>query len=221
MDLAIYAAIARTHTPALDVAMSRLSRAADYSRLSLSCRRPARSRGREHRPPRGCPRARVARGHLDRGQRRRQAARAPATPRPAGGRGPARAPRADAELALVPLGPLRRRLRVRDRCGSRVAGGGRPAARARRAGRLLARPHRRALPRRRARRRLCSAPHWHSSRPTWFGTAGLRRWRGGIRTMGTENTWRTSLQPQPRAAHRPSGMKSRRPRASRDFIPAG
>jgi undecaprenyl-diphosphatase len=36
VDLAIYGAIARTSTPALDVAMSRLSRAADYSRLSLS-----------------------------------------------------------------------------------------------------------------------------------------------------------------------------------------
>lgn len=37
VDLAIYAAIARTPTPALDSAMSRLSRAADYSRLSLRC----------------------------------------------------------------------------------------------------------------------------------------------------------------------------------------
>jgi len=36
VDLAIYAAIARTPTPALDSAMSRLSRAADYSRLSLT-----------------------------------------------------------------------------------------------------------------------------------------------------------------------------------------
>jgi membrane-associated phospholipid phosphatase len=36
IDLAIYAAIARTPTPALDGAMSRLSRAADYSRLSLA-----------------------------------------------------------------------------------------------------------------------------------------------------------------------------------------
>ena len=36
LDLAIYAAIARTPTPALDIAMSRLSRAADYSRLSLA-----------------------------------------------------------------------------------------------------------------------------------------------------------------------------------------
>jgi membrane-associated phospholipid phosphatase len=36
VDLAIYAAIARTKTPALDTAMSRLSRAADYSRLSVT-----------------------------------------------------------------------------------------------------------------------------------------------------------------------------------------
>jgi membrane-associated phospholipid phosphatase len=36
VDVAIYAAIARTPTPALDGAMSRLSRAADYSRLSLA-----------------------------------------------------------------------------------------------------------------------------------------------------------------------------------------
>jgi membrane-associated phospholipid phosphatase len=35
LDLAVYAAIATTPTPALDGAMSRLSRAADYSRLSL------------------------------------------------------------------------------------------------------------------------------------------------------------------------------------------
>jgi membrane-associated phospholipid phosphatase len=36
LDLAVYAAIATTPTPALDGAMSRLSRAADYSRLSLA-----------------------------------------------------------------------------------------------------------------------------------------------------------------------------------------
>jgi membrane-associated phospholipid phosphatase len=35
IDVAVYAAIARTPSPALDRAMSRLSRAADYSRLSL------------------------------------------------------------------------------------------------------------------------------------------------------------------------------------------
>jgi membrane-associated phospholipid phosphatase len=36
IDAALYAAVARTPTPALDRAMSRLSRAADYSRLSLA-----------------------------------------------------------------------------------------------------------------------------------------------------------------------------------------
>jgi membrane-associated phospholipid phosphatase len=36
LDLAAYAAIARTSTPALDRAMARLSRGADYSRISLA-----------------------------------------------------------------------------------------------------------------------------------------------------------------------------------------
>lgn len=36
IDLAVYAAIARTPTPALDAAMTRLTRAADYSQLSLA-----------------------------------------------------------------------------------------------------------------------------------------------------------------------------------------
>ena len=36
IDRALYAAIARTPTPALDAAMSRLSHVADYSRLSLA-----------------------------------------------------------------------------------------------------------------------------------------------------------------------------------------
>lgn len=36
LDVALYAAIARTPTPALDRAMARLSHAADYSRLSLA-----------------------------------------------------------------------------------------------------------------------------------------------------------------------------------------
>jgi undecaprenyl-diphosphatase len=36
IDVAVYAAIATTPTPALDRAMSRLSQAADYSRLSLA-----------------------------------------------------------------------------------------------------------------------------------------------------------------------------------------
>jgi undecaprenyl-diphosphatase len=36
VDVAVYAAIARTPTPSLDRTMSRLARAADYSRLSLA-----------------------------------------------------------------------------------------------------------------------------------------------------------------------------------------
>ena len=36
LDLAVYAAIAATPTPTLDVAMSRLSRAADHSKISLT-----------------------------------------------------------------------------------------------------------------------------------------------------------------------------------------
>jgi membrane-associated phospholipid phosphatase len=36
LDLALYRAVARTRTPALDLTLSRLSRAADYSRLSLA-----------------------------------------------------------------------------------------------------------------------------------------------------------------------------------------
>ena len=36
VDLALYAAVARTPTPALDLAMSRLASAADYSRLSMA-----------------------------------------------------------------------------------------------------------------------------------------------------------------------------------------
>ena len=36
IDVAVYAAIARTPTPALDTAMARLTHAADYSRLSIA-----------------------------------------------------------------------------------------------------------------------------------------------------------------------------------------
>jgi undecaprenyl-diphosphatase len=36
VDVAVYAAIARTPTPSLDRAMSRIARAADYSRLSIA-----------------------------------------------------------------------------------------------------------------------------------------------------------------------------------------
>ena len=60
LDLALYAAVARTPTPALDIAMRRLSHAADYSRLSLACGALLARRGRPDRPPRGRARARLA-----------------------------------------------------------------------------------------------------------------------------------------------------------------
>ena len=119
VDLAVYAAVARTPTPALDRAMSRLSSAADYSRLSLALRGVARARRRAG--PVAGPRAwgiaslAVAAAVVNVGG---QAARAPAASRPARRRGAARAPRADAGLAVVPIRAHRRRVRVRDRVGN-------------------------------------------------------------------------------------------------------
>ena len=77
-------------------------------------RRAARACRGKDRPPRGRPGAGFARGHRGGGQHRGQAARAAATPGPSGGRGPTRAPRADAELARpfppgTPPPPLRSR----------------------------------------------------------------------------------------------------------------
>ena len=128
LDLAIYAAIARTPSPALDVGMSRLSRSRRLLAPLVYLRRAPRACRGTDRPPRCCPGAGFAGGHRGRGQHRGQAARAAATPGPSGGRGPARAPRADAELALFPLRALRRRLCVRYGRRPRLAGGRGPAA---------------------------------------------------------------------------------------------
>ncbi|MFL5817259.1 MAG: phosphatase PAP2 family protein [Conexibacter sp.] len=49
VDVALYAAIAQTATPALDRAMARLSRAADYSRLSLASAAVLAASGRNGR----------------------------------------------------------------------------------------------------------------------------------------------------------------------------
>ncbi len=49
IDVALYAAIAQTATPALDRAMARLSRAADYSRLSLCAAAVLAASGRRGR----------------------------------------------------------------------------------------------------------------------------------------------------------------------------
>ena len=163
LDLAIYAAIARTPTPALDVAMSRLSRAADYSRLSL---------------------ASAALLALSGGSTGRRAATmglaslgVTATVVNVAVKPLARRRRPDRLASDVPLArhvrmPSSRSfpsghaaaLRLCDRHRPSVAGGRRPSACARRAHRLLAGPHRGALPRRRAgrradRHRTCAAHH--------------------------------------------------------------
>ena len=155
VDLAIYAAIARTPTPALDNAMRRLTRTADYSQLSLGAaalmavaggrrgRRAALSGlasvgvtacGRQPRPeaPRGPPAARPRRRPCSSG-----------------------ATREDADLDFVPLGPLGDRIRLCERGRSSVPACLDTPSRSRRARRLLARPHRRSLPRRRRRRGAC------------------------------------------------------------------
>ena len=143
--------------------MARLSHAADYSRLSLaSAAVLAATGGRRGRRAAAMGLASVG-VDGERRQPRRQAARPPPAPRPRGRAGPGRPPRADAVLDLVSLRPLRRRLRLRDRRRPRAPAGGDPAARTRRPRRLLARPHRRPLPRRRRRRRADRAPRSPSS----------------------------------------------------------
>ena len=105
---------------------------------------------RSERPARGAQRAHRARGYGDRRQSRLQARRPPSPPGP--GRSAACTTGADAQLALVSLGTQRRGVRLRDRSRRRAARCGDPAACACDGRRLLARPHRRSLPRRRDRR---------------------------------------------------------------------
>ena len=141
MDVAVYAAVAATPTPALDTAMP-----APHSRRQLLAALTGRRGGARRQPegrraPRGDHGPRVARGHGDRGQPRDQAARttAPARPRRAGR--PARPTRGDARLALVPVRTRRGRIRIRGWRRRRLAGGRRPTARPRRARRLFPGPH--------------------------------------------------------------------------------
>ena len=74
-------------------------------------------------------------------------------PEPRGRGGSGRPSRANAVVDIVSLRALRGGLRVRDRRRPRAPAGGDPPARTRRPRRLLARAHRRPLPRRRHRRR--------------------------------------------------------------------
>ncbi len=147
IDVALYAAIAQTPTPALDRAMARLSRAADYSRLSLAAAAVlAATGGRQGRRAATMGLASVAvtsglvnLGMKPLGRRRRPDRAARRVPVARHVRMPV--------LDIVPLRPLRRRVRVRDRRRPRAPARGDPAARTRRARRLLARAHRRPLSR--------------------------------------------------------------------------
>src|SRR5436190_21791665 len=115
--------------------------------------RSARARRWAARAPGGGAGTWVAGGHRrDRQPRREAALAAP----PAGPRRPGRAtwtPCADAALPVVPVRALRRRVRLRHRGRPGDAASGDPVAWTCRARRLLSRPHRRSLPRRRPRRR--------------------------------------------------------------------
>ena len=120
LDVGVYAAIARTSTPAIDRAMSRLSRAADYSRLSLGSAAVLAVAGRARRPPGGRDRARVGCGHGDRRQPDCQAARPSPPSRPDRAGGSPRPPGSHAGLQLVPVRALGRGVCVRDRSRSRL-----------------------------------------------------------------------------------------------------
>ena len=65
LDVAIYAAVAATPTPDLEAAMSRLTRAAIYSRLSVGAAALLAVAGGAHGAPRSDEGARVAGGHCD------------------------------------------------------------------------------------------------------------------------------------------------------------
>ena len=104
IDVALYAAIAQTPTPALDRAMARLSHAADYSRLSLaSAAVLAATGGRRGRRAAAMGLASVGVA-ASRRQPRRQAARPPPATRPRGRAGPGRPSRADAASTSFPSG---------------------------------------------------------------------------------------------------------------------
>jgi hypothetical protein len=112
IDVALYAAVATTPTPALDKAVRRLTTAANYSRLSLAAaaapgRRPqaARATGGAHGP---C----LDRGHQHDRQRRDQAVGASPAPGPRHTRRAAEPPRTDAEVAIIPVRSHGQRVRA-------------------------------------------------------------------------------------------------------------
>jgi undecaprenyl-diphosphatase len=121
LDLAVYAAIAATPTPAMDVGLRRPSRAADHSKLLGRMLGGPRGGGRATRPLRRRERPGVDRAHVGRRQPRPQAAAAGrAGPRRGGGA--ARTPRRDAALDVVAVRPFGVRVRLRDLVRRGVAG---------------------------------------------------------------------------------------------------
>ena len=165
VDTAVYGAIAASDTPSLDVAMRRLSRAADHSKLWFAAAAALALLG----GPGG--RLAARRGLVSLGiasgvrQPRRQAAERPAAPREEGGRGAREPPRPNAALELLPLRPRRLRLCLRHRRRQRAADALGAAAGPGDAGRILPSPYRCPLSRGRARRRLHRGQRGGAGRP--------------------------------------------------------
>ena len=135
VDRAVYAAVAGTPTPSLDVAMRRLSRAADHSKLSIAASVVLATAG----GPDG--RRAAARGLTAIAA---TSAFVNLVVKPVGGRRrpdrvrrerPGRASRLDAALPVIPVRSQRRRGRIRIGGRECAAGGERAAARPRGTGR--------------------------------------------------------------------------------------
>jgi hypothetical protein len=143
LDLALYRAVADTRTPALDVALARLSKAANYSRISIGLALTLALAG----GPKG--RRAAVRGMASVGvtsavvnlvfkplmRRRRPGLMTTGRPR-------VRMPKSRS----FPLGPYGGSLCVRDGSEQRACLDRAPSLRPRGVGRLLPSPHRRALP---------------------------------------------------------------------------
>ena len=170
VDVALYAAIAQTPTPALDRAMARLSHAADYSRLSLaSAAVLAATGGRRGRRAAdvglasvGVTATVVNLGMKPLGRRRRPDRAVEQVP-------VARHVRMPSSTSF-PSGTPPTAFAFATGVGHVLPPAAIPLRGTRRPGRLLARPHRRPLPRRRHRRRA----HRHRARPAHHACARRR-----------------------------------------------
>ena len=152
LDVAVYAAIAETPTPALDRGLARPDARRRPLEALARVRRRARARRRAGGSASGGHGACLARRDVAVRQCRPEAggkAPAPGSSRARRARIPTGA---DAGLALVPLGAQRGGVRVRHGGRRRFPGRRDPVARPRGRGRLLEGPYRRPLSRRRDRR---------------------------------------------------------------------